>query len=102
MPKFAPEKFRPSEKNILWAMETFNISRKEVENQVGQLLDYEFKRNYTEWQRVFRNWMRTADKHSLLTKERVYYKPDVLTPEEKAISDEKGQENLDKLLRLVK
>ena len=97
MSKFAPDNFKPSEKNILWAIETFNVSRDEVQNQVDQLLDHEFKRSYTEWQRVFRNWMRTANKHGLLLKERVYYKEEVISDEQKKLEAEKANKVLDML-----
>ena len=102
MPKFCPDNFKPTEKNILWAMEKFNISRDEVENQVEYLLDHQFRRDYTEWQRVFRNWMRKANEINTLTREHVYRQPDELSSKDKLISDEKGKENLDRLLRMVK
>ena len=102
MSKFAPDNFKPSEKNILWAMDKYKISRDEVQNQVEQLLDHEFKRSYTEWQRVFRNWIRTADKHGLLTKEHVYKTVETVSPEQKAEDDRKANENLARLMRVVK
>ena len=102
MSRFFPDNFKPTDVNIKWAIEKFKISRSEVDDQIEQMLDHEFKRSYTDWHRVYRNWFRTADKHNLLKREHVYRTPDVQTSEEKEISDQKGRENLDRLLRMVK
>ena len=83
MPKFAPESFQPTEKNVQWAIDRFKITQDEVENQTEQFIDYEFKRNYTDWQRCWRNWMRKADQLNLLARERVPRRPEVVTDEQR-------------------
>lgn len=83
MPRFAPDNFKPRESDIEWAMKKFKITRDEVDNQLEEFIDHEFKRSYTDWNRAFRNWFRTADKYSLLTRERVYKQPDELLPEQR-------------------
>ena len=70
MSKFVPDKFKPRPEDIEWAMEKFNISKAEVNKQLEEFIDHEFKLSYTDWNRCFRNWFRTAEKHSLLTRER--------------------------------
>ena len=100
--RFFPQNFKPTDVNIKWAMDKFNISREEADNQLDEMIDHEFKRSYADWQRVYRNWFRTAEKHNLLKRDYVYRTPDVQSPEQKEISDQKGKENLDRLMRMVK
>ena len=83
MTKFVPDNFKPRESDIKWAMDKFKITRDEVDNQLEEFIDHEFKRSYTDWNRCFRNWFRTADKYSLLTRERVYRQPEVIHPKQK-------------------
>ena len=100
MPRFCPDNFRPLDKNIKWAMEKFRVSRDEVENQLEQMIDHEFKRDYTDWNRVFRNWMRTADKHNLLFRP---YKPrvvEIVSDEQREIDARKAEENLKRLAEI--
>ena len=81
--RFVPDGWVPREKDILWAMKKFNISRDEVARQAESFIDYEFKRAYSDWNRAFRNWFRTGDKYQLLMKERQYRKPEQLTDEQR-------------------
>jgi hypothetical protein len=100
MPKFVPDNFTPRHEDIEWAKEEFRIDGKEVLRQFELMKDYEFKRNYTDWNRVFRNWIRKADELQLLRRERQYRKVQELTPEERAIDKEKAEENLERLMAL--
>ena len=82
MTKFVPDNFKPRESDIEWAMKKFNISRDEVDNQLEEFIDHEFKRSYTDWNRCFRNWFRTAEKYSLLKREFKHRRPEELSTEE--------------------
>ena len=97
MSRFCPNNFKPNPKNISWAVEKFKIDVKEVEGQVELMIDHEFKRSYTDWQKVFRNWMRTADKHNLLKRERVPRTVEVLSEEQRVEDARKGWETLNRL-----
>lgn len=97
MAKFLPDSFKPRETDIDWAIKKFNIDKAEVENQLEQLRDHEFRRNYTEWNRVFRNWFRTADKHQLLKREHKRRQVEVLTDEQRAEDIRKWEDDMRKL-----
>ncbi len=101
MPKFVPNKFEPRQKDIDWAMQKFNISRKEVDRQTEEFRDHEFKRSYTDFNRVFRNWFRSADKYDLLRRERTYRKPEELSQEQHDADAEKAWAHMNGL-RTVK
>jgi len=102
MSKFFPNNFKPTDVNVQWAIDKFRLSKAEVEDQLEQMMDHEFKRSYTNWSMVYRNWFRTADRHNLLKREYVYRTPDVQSQEEKEVSDEKAKANLDRLMGMVK
>ena len=97
MSKFVPDNFKPRESDITWAMDKFKITRDEVDNQLGEFIDHEFKRSYTDWNRCFRNWFRTADKYSLLTRERVYRQPEIVHPKQKEADILKFHEQIKKI-----
>ena len=101
MPRFAPENFEPTEKNIQWAVEKFKITKDEVENQTEQFVDYEFKRNYTDWQRCWRNWIRKADQLGLLSRERIPRRPEVVSHEQRQRDIQAWQEDM-RRLKIVK
>ena len=79
--KFAPNDFRPSIPNLNWAMKEFNITADEARRQGELMVDHEFLRSYTDWQRVWRNWMRKAEEIQSLRRERKAWKPEVITDE---------------------
>ncbi len=81
MSKFAPNDFRPSIPNLNWAMKEFNITADEARRQGELMVDHEFLRSYTDWQRVWRNWMRKAEEIQSLRRERKTYQPEVITDE---------------------
>ncbi len=84
MSKFPPDDFRPSIPNLNWAMKEFNITADEARRQSELMADHEFMRPYTDWQRVWRNWMRKAEEIQTLRRERKPWKPEVVTDEMKA------------------
>jgi len=102
--KFVPDDFTPRDSDVDWAMTTFNVTRYEVMRQVGCMMDHEFRRDYSCWNRVFRNWMRKADEIQTLRREHKPRKVVELTEEERQIDAEKAEENLRRLseLRIVK
>ena len=90
MPKVVPANFEPRQKDIDWAMAEFGISREEVDRQTEELRDHEFKRSYTDFNRVFRNWFRAADKYDLLKREPVYRQPEEISQEQHDADAEKA------------
>ena len=90
MPKVVPANFKPRQSDVDWAMQKFNISRAEVDRQLEELRDHEFKRGYTDWNRVIRNWFRSANKDDLLKREPVYRKPEELSQEQHDADAEKA------------
>ena len=95
--KFVPEKWSVRDKDLKWAMKEFNISNEEVERQVTIMRDHEFKRSYTDWNRVFRNWMRKAEDINTLHRDRSYTQPDQITAEEREQDNIKAWAELNKL-----
>lgn len=61
MSRFCPDKFTPKTADIDWAIKTFKVDKEEVLRQLELMRDHEFRRSYTDWNRVFRNWLRKAD-----------------------------------------
>jgi hypothetical protein len=108
MPKFVPESWEPGPELYEWAAENFNIDDREVNRQLELMRDHEFRRSYTDWNRVFRNWIRKGDEIQSLRRPRPQYTstagPSELTPEQRAAEEARFKENLERLnkLRLVK
>ena len=97
MTRFVPNNFKPLEKDILWAMNEFNISREEVDRQLELMIDHEFRRSYTDWNRVYRNWFRSAERFEQLRRERKAYKAEEYTEEDRKADAAKSWAVLNKL-----
>ncbi len=67
--KFVPDNWKPRAADTTLVMKNYNITQQEADRQLEELRDYEFKRDYTDFNRVYRNWFRTADKYDLLKRE---------------------------------
>ena len=91
---FAPDDFAPTDKNREWAMKEFRITSEEVDRQVCCMIDHEFRRKYSDWQRVFRNWIRKAEQIESLRRERTLRQPQERTDEEKAEDIRKWKEEM--------
>lgn len=100
MARFAPKDFEPTDKNIKWALETFKISRKELDRQTELMLDHEFRRSYTDFQRVWRNWIRKADEIGTLKREYTHRKPEVVTEDMRQQDMTKFQEQMQSLVKM--
>ena len=85
--KFVPEKWQPRPKDINWAIENFRINYGEVKRQIELMRDHEFRRSYTDFNRVFRNWIRKADEINTLNKEHIYQQPLEMSKEERQRED---------------
>lgn len=57
--KFVPESFKVTEELYKWARE-MGISDRDIRSQTDVFMDHEFRRPYTDWNRVWRNWMRKS------------------------------------------
>lgn len=96
MSKFVPESWKPKDKDIAWAIEQFKVEKKEVLRQTDLMRDHEFRRSYTDWNRVFRNWMRKCDEIGTFRRE-VRRKPDEYTEDMRQEDVEKWRENMERL-----
>ena len=94
MSKVVPDKWKPRDKDITWAIEKFGITQNEAKRQLEEFCDHEFRRNYTDWNRAFRNWFRSADKYDLLKRERKPWKPEVVTDEMRAEDQRKFDDQI--------
>jgi hypothetical protein len=57
MPRICPSDFEVTPALKAWAKKQ-GISDRDVRWQTEVFMDHEFKRSYTHWDRVWRNWMR--------------------------------------------
>jgi hypothetical protein len=94
---FVPEKYQPSEVVRNWAMDEFNIDEKEVGRQLMLMRDHEFRRPYSDWDRVFRNWIRKADEIQSLKRERKPRQPDILSETDRKAEHEKWLADMKRL-----
>jgi hypothetical protein len=96
MPKFVPDNFTPRSSDIRWAIKEFDIDSKEVTRQFELMRDHEFRRSYTDWNRVFRNWMRKAQEIGTLKREHKY------TTTQHELTDEERQQDIEKFKEQMK
>lgn len=94
---FAPDDFEITEDRLKWAMETFGITKKEVERQTDEWHDYEYKRAYSDWNRAWKRWFRQADKFGTLHRERVVRKPQEVSDEERQADLLKWERDMERL-----
>lgn len=97
MPKIVPKNWRVRDKDVQWAIEKFDIDRDEVMRQIELMVDYEFKRSYNDFDRVFRNWIRKADEISSLRKVKKYRQPESITEDQLAEDRRKWEEDMERL-----
>jgi hypothetical protein len=86
MPKrsyFVPESWYPSDSLIQWAMDEFKVHSGEAFRQARLMHDHEFRRPYSCWDRVFRNWMRKAEELGTLRRERKLRQPEELSEDQR-------------------
>ncbi len=83
MTRFCPDKFEPKAKDIEWAMTEFKVTKSEVLRQLVLMRDHEFRRPYTDWHRVFRNWLRKCEEIETFKRERIRRVVAVLSEEER-------------------
>ena len=99
---FCPESFLPAPNDVKWAIDTFKIDKDEVMRQVELMKDHEFRRAYSSWPRVFRNWMRKAEEINTLKRPRTYFSTQVELTDEQREEDRKKWEEDMRRLRVVK
>lgn len=99
MPKrsyFVPKNFDLPEKDREWAKAGFRITDAEVDRQLELMRDHEFRRPYSCWSRVFRNWIRNAEKFGDLKRERRQVR-EVETPEQRREEADKAWAHMEYL-----
>ena len=99
MSKLPPDDFRPSIPNLNWAMKEFNITADEARRQGELMVDHEFLRSYTDWQRVWRNWMRKAEEIQTLKRECKAWEPEVITDEMNAEAQKSFDEQIERFAK---
>ena len=101
--RFVPNNFKPRQSDIDWAIKEFDISREEVfrhldgDRDVKGLRDHEFPRPYTDWNRVFKNWLKKAYQLGHMRRERKAYKAEEYTEEDRKADAAKSWAVLNKL-----
>lgn len=83
----APDDFEVTLDRLEWAMTEFNISKAEVMRQTEIWHDYEFRRAYFDWGRVWKRWFRKCDELNQFRRER---KPRLV----EEVSDEQRQADI--------
>jgi hypothetical protein len=98
--RFVPTAFILTDELRTWAREKYRVTDEEICRQFEMMRDHEFRRDYTCWQRVFRNWMRKADELSLLKRDRKLRTPTELTEDERVEEILKWQRDLERLKKI--
>ena len=96
MNRFCPDKFKPKQTDIEWAKKEFNVSEKEVNRQLALMRDHEFRRNYSDWNRVFRNWLRKAEDMQSFKREHKHRTIEQLSDEDRKTDAQKAWEQMKK------
>ena len=63
---FAPDNFEITVERLQWAVDTFKITKAEVERQTELWHEYEYRRAYSDWNRAWKRWFRMAQKYDTL------------------------------------
>jgi len=77
-------------------MKEFNITADEARRQAEMMVDHEFLRHYTDWQRVYRNWMRKAEEIQTFRREHKPRQPEVITNEMRSEDLKKFDEQIER------
>jgi hypothetical protein len=93
---FCPDSFIPDANLTDWAKKTFRVTEKEILRQLELMKDHEFRRPYSCWKRVFRNWLRKADQIGTFKRERQYKQPERLSSEERRQDQQRFEEQMRK------
>jgi len=93
---FCPSAFTPDKDLTAWAIKTFRVTEKEVMRQLELMKDHEFRRPYSCWERVFRNWLRKCDQIGTFQRERQYKQPERLSDAEREQDNEKFKQQMRK------
>lgn len=93
---FVPDSWEPDNKLIMWASKTFDLKTMEIFRQVDLMRDHEFRRPYSCWDRVFRNWMRKAEELGTFRRERKLRQPEELSEQDRQQDLLKFKEQMEK------
>jgi hypothetical protein len=80
---FVPDSFTVTDGLRAWAKAKYHIDDAEIDRQFELMQDHEFRRQYSDWSRVFRNWIRKADELGTLKRKRTQRRPEELSAEQK-------------------
>ena len=94
--RFVPSTWEPSDKLMTWATETYRVTGGEVLRQVELMRDHEFRRPYSCWDRVFRNWCRKAEELNTWRRARTRVRQAPLTDNDRAEDQRKFEEQMRK------
>jgi hypothetical protein len=93
---FCPEDFEPDEKSMKFARSK-GLTEAQIEDQVDAMKDYEFQRKRTEWQRVFRNWIRSGVEWGKIVPVRKRRMPEEVSEEQRKADAAKAWAELNRL-----
>lgn len=79
MGKFVPDSWKPKDELVSQLAEKWRVEKKEILRQLEIMRDHEFRRSYTDWNRVFRNWIRKADEIDSLRRDYQRRAPEPVT-----------------------
>ena len=83
MSKFCPDNYQPRQSDIDWAIKEFRVTKEEVLRQLEIMRDHEFRRSYTDWNRVFRNWLRKCQEIQTFKRERQFRTVETISEDER-------------------
>ena len=100
---FIPDDWVLSDKLRKWTHEK-GLSDKQIEDIIEDFRDHQYKRPMMRPDACWRNWVKNAIKweHVTPTTQKEYRRPQELSEEERRREARKGEENLERLMRIVK
>lgn len=96
---FCPDDFEPSEKSRTFAKQK-GLTDEQITDQVESMRDWEFTKKRTDWDRVFRNWIRQGidwGRITLMSQPRKYRQPEECTDEQRKADEAKAWAELNRL-----
>lgn len=98
---FCPEEFEPDTKSMTFARSK-GLTDHQIQEQVEAMKDYEFRRRRTEWQRVFRNWIRQGISWGNIVPVRRRRMPQEVSEEQRKADEAKAWAELNRLKAVAK
>lgn len=99
---FCPDSFVLSEKSREFARKR-GLTDEQIEDQLEAMRDWEFQKKRTDWDRVFRNWIRKGLEWGQITPPPKHHKPEQVTPQQRQKDIEAWERDMQRLgVRVMK